>query len=543
MKRHLIIWAASAAAASLILTGGNPEAASAAETPYYGKEYSQPQQVLDLYPELEPQVMTPAFSRKGEAFTSQEEMEEYVDDLQKRTSHLTVKEIGKSESGRSILGLYFSKDKKIYPSSLSRKPTVWLQGQIHGNEPAAGEAVLAMAKKLSGKFGNDVLDHINVIIVPRVNPDGSYLFSRQLKNGLDGNRDHVKLESRELQAIHSEFNKFMPEVVIDAHEYGAGQEFSKLGLLKYHDVLLLSGKNLNIPERIRNISDELYIEDTEEALDQQGFSNEPYYTAVLSSSNEIELEEGSTEARIGRNSFGLSPAISFLVETRGIGIGRENFTRRVAAQIATHENLIKTTADNARKVKVQVAGERLKLVKKGLLPNDRDKIVIDSENTAVQGKTLEMIDIEEGRVKEVPVKYKSASDAKATLVRERPTAYILEPGQEEAAKKLRNQGLKSFTLRKDKTLPLEVFTVSNKKEDRLYEGIQLHEISAEISKQKRTLKKGSIIFLTAQPQSNLLSLSLEPESVDSYESFGFIPSEKGKQLPVYRYMEDLRQLK
>ncbi|MGD6840809.1 M14 family metallopeptidase, partial [Bacillus thuringiensis] len=49
-----------------------------AETPYYGKTYSQPDQVRHLYPELPITDNTPAFSREGEAFTSQEEMLSYI---------------------------------------------------------------------------------------------------------------------------------------------------------------------------------------------------------------------------------------------------------------------------------------------------------------------------------------------------------------------------------------------------------------------------------------------------------------------------------
>ncbi|AZB44805.1 peptidase M14 [Bacillus sp. FJAT-42376] len=514
-----------------------------AVTPYYGKEFSQPKQVMDLYPEPKPEVLTPAFGREGDAFTSQEELEDFVAGLRKETNHLSVKKIGESQTGLSILGLYFSKDQRISPSAVSRKPTVWLQGQIHGNEPAAGEAVLALAKKLSGKLGDEVLDRINVIIIPRVNPDGSYQFKRQLANGMDGNRDHVKLESKEVQAIHEEFSRYMPEVVIDAHEYSVGQEFTKLGLLKYHDLLLLSGKNLNIPRNIRKLSDDLYVKDTEAVLDKKGFSNEPYYTSKISKDGKIELEEGSTEARIGRNAFGLSPAVSFLVETRGIGIGRENFARRTAAQIAAHENIIRLTAEHAGKIKLQVAKERLKLIQKGLTPNDKDEIVINSENQTVEGKTLKMVDVSAGKVKDVPVLYKSASQAKAVMTRERPTAYIIEPGHEKAAAKLRNQGLKSFTLKRDKTLPLETFVVTHKSRTEEYEGIELNEIKAAVKEESVTVPKGSVVFLTSQPQTNLLSLSLEPESVDSFESFGFIPSEVGERLPVYRFMDNIKTLK
>ncbi|WP_445662590.1 hypothetical protein [Cytobacillus sp. FSL H8-0458] len=45
----------------------------------------------------------------------------------------------------------------------------------------------------------------------------------------------------------------------------------------------------------------------------------------------------------------------------------------------------------------------------------------------------------------------------------------------------------------------------------------------------------NLFILTAQPQTNPLSLSLEPASVDSYTTFGYIPYEVGKELPIYRF--------
>ena len=57
-------------------------------------------------------------------------------------------------------------------------------------------------------FGKDVLNKVNIVIVPRINPDGSYAFKRQLANNLDGNRDYIKLESPEVQSVRAEFNRF-----------------------------------------------------------------------------------------------------------------------------------------------------------------------------------------------------------------------------------------------------------------------------------------------------------------------------------------------
>ncbi|KAF0817754.1 hypothetical protein KIS4809_3272 [Bacillus sp. ZZV12-4809] len=513
-----------------------------AETPYYGKTYSQPEQVRHLFPAIEVKDNTPAFAREGEAFTSQEEMMSYIKQLEAKSPFLTVKTIGTSQEGRDIPALYFTKDKKIKPGYLSKKPIVWVQSQIHGNEPASGESILALANRLTGDLGKEILDDINVIVIPRVNPDGSFDFKRQLANGLDGNRDHIKLESPEVQAIHDEFNKYSPEVVIDAHEYSvyssAFDQVGEQGALKYHDILIQSGRNLNIPEKIRQTSDSLFVEPAMEELESKGISAKIYYTAGLDDQGEIEIIEGSTEPRIGRNSFGLQPAFSFLVESRGIGIGREDFERRVNAQIATHESILKQTASHARQIKNLVAFERLNLIKKGLLPNDNDPIIIDSENKELENETLEMVDIATGTVQDIPVNYLSATDAEPTLVRDRPTAYLIKPGHEDIAEKLKAQGIQGFKLPKNVKLPAEGFTVTSKEGAGKYEGRELVEVETELTKKDITFPKGSYVFLTAQPQTNLLSLSLEPESVDSYTTFGYIPSEVGQELPVYRFTID-----
>ncbi|MDM5297199.1 M14 family metallocarboxypeptidase [Bacillus pumilus] len=509
-------------------------ASANADTPYYGKSYEQPASVKKRYPEPHETFGTPAFEKKGEAFTTQEELQDFLHDIVRKSPYATQKQIGTSIDGRSIPALYFTKDRHISP--LSKKPTIWLQAQIHGNEPASGESALVIAKRLAGDEGERVLNHVNIIIVPRINPDGSYAFDRRLASGSDGNRDHMTLESPELTALHQEFNRYSPEVVIDAHEYDVGQkqfaDIGSSGALKYHDLLILSGKNLNIPESIRLTSNELYVNGVRETLTKKGFSNDLYYTNTRGEDGKIDLYEGGTDARIGRNAFGLSPALSFLVESRGIGIGREDFARRVAAQVTTHEKIIDTTVKHAKQVKQQVVAERLKLVKKGLQTNDDDQVVIQDAFQAPVHDSLEMVEIEKGQVVHVPVRFHSASDAVPVLTRERPTAYIILPGHEGVEKKLNTLGVKSVTLTVGVKLPVQAYQVT-KREEKSQTDIQLETTFIE---KKRQLPKGSKVYVTAQPQNNLLSLALEPESKDSYMSSGFIASKVGDELPVYRFL-------
>ncbi|MFS0655865.1 M14 family metallopeptidase [Bacillus sp. 179-C3.3 HS] len=517
-----------------------PPVSAKTDTPYYGKSYEQPASVKKLYPEPDETFDTPAFQKKGKAFTTQEELQAFIHHIVRKSPYATQKQIGTSIDGRSIPALYFTKDHHISP--LSKKPTIWLQAQIHGNEPASGESALVIAQRLAGPEGERILQHVNIIIVPRINPDGSYAFQRVLANGMDGNRDHMRLESSELIALHQEFNRYSPEVVIDAHEYDVGQkQFAHMGssgTLKYHDLLILSGKNMNIPESIRLTSNELYVNGVREALTQHGFSHDLYYTSTIGNDGKIDLYEGGTDARIGRNALGLSPALSFLVESRGIGIGREDFARRVVAQVTTHETIIDKTIKHAKQIKQQVVMERLELVKKGLQTNDQDQVVIQDAFQAPVQDTLEMVDIEKGQTINVPVRFHSASEAVPVLTRERPTAYVILPGHEGVEQKLKTLGIKSVTLPAGVKVPVEAYQVT-KRVEKSKTDIQLE---TAVIKKKEQLPKGTKIYITAQPQTNLLSLALEPESKDSYMSSGIIASKVGDELPVYRFLHSQKTL-
>ena len=60
---------------------------------------------------------------------------------------------------------------------------IWLIGQQHGNEPAGGEAMLALAAALSSGELEPLLGRISVVIVPRGNPDGAAADRRVLASG------------------------------------------------------------------------------------------------------------------------------------------------------------------------------------------------------------------------------------------------------------------------------------------------------------------------------------------------------------------------
>ena len=84
-----------------------------------------------------------------------------------------------------------------------------------------------------------VLSRVNVLIIPRANPDGAENFTRDLANGINLNRDHLLLSTPESRAIASVLNQYQPDVVLDSHEYSvAGRWVEKFGALQRYDAML-----------------------------------------------------------------------------------------------------------------------------------------------------------------------------------------------------------------------------------------------------------------------------------------------------------------
>ncbi|QED49833.1 M14 family metallopeptidase [Cytobacillus dafuensis] len=514
-------------------------------TPYYGTgpSFVQPEYIAYLFPMPGMKFSTPGFEKGKTVFTSQEEMMSFLKNLSNKYKHVYLETIGKSLEGRDISLLIFTKDNPKKVKENKKKPLIWIQGQIHGNEPAAGESNLVVAQLLAeGKLG-DVLDKVNVVIVPRINPDGSYYFKRFNATNLDANRDYMKVEYPEVQAIHKAINEYRPEVVLDTHEYTVNpsvlKDYGEKGSITYYDVLITSGKNLNIPEQLRMASENLLLPDVMKELDKEKLTHNDYYTLSKNDKGKLVATEGTGEARIGRNALGLKNTLAYLIETRGINIGRADFERRVYAQMIAQTNFIKSTVANADRVKKIVNDARNEVIEKGKRVNDQDKIVIKSENKLIQDQTLDVVDLAKGERNAITIDWMDSTEAYATLERERPTAYIMPPAYHDIARKLEIIGVKVQKLDKPMILPVESYKVTdNKVSTTLENGHYTNQVTTEVTEKNKYFPKGSYVYTMAQPNANFIALALEPESVDSYITFNFIPVQKGDEIPVYRYMEE-----
>lgn len=134
-----------------------------------------------------------------------------------------------SEEGQTFPYIYLSTSPNAYDAhSNSSKLRVWLQGSVHGNEPAGDEAVLALlgAMDQDPTWAAGFLEKMDIVVLPRYNPDGNAYFQRTLATNFDPNRDHTKLARKQTRDIKKWFSTFAPHIAIDMHEYGGPTRYS-----------------------------------------------------------------------------------------------------------------------------------------------------------------------------------------------------------------------------------------------------------------------------------------------------------------------------
>ena len=506
------------------------------------RAYRQSEAVMRHYPDPAMRFETPGFAPGKTDFTSHAEMMDFVYALQKTHANLQVRIIGSSQEGRSIPMLVLSNSGLFAAADLIRlnRPIVFLQGLQHGNEPAGGEIMLALAKDLAGGPLKPLLDKVTVIIVPRCNPDGAHYFTRAPARGIDINRDHIKMDLPETIALHRAINEFQPEVFVDAHEFSVATRWlEKFKKILAYDLTSLYATNPNVPAALTALAESVYRRNIVRDVEGAGYSQFWYFTTSYNPEDK-KVAMGGTSPDIGRNTAGLQNAISFLIESRGVGIGRASYARRVHAHYVAIASVLNTTADNASRVMSTVRAARMAAAAPaGASGGD---IVVTSKNPLVMQK-LAMRDPDTGELSQVEVEWDDSLAAAPALVRKRPSAYIMPPAYADVARRLAYSGVEVRRLHAPLTLEVESYQVTDKRvATAYYEGRIRNSVTTEVVTKTIAFAAGSYVYAMTQPNSNVIASALEPEAPSSFVTFGIIPVDRkgvegaASEAPIYRLM-------
>lgn len=147
---------------------------------------------------------------------------------------LSYLEVGVTGENRPIIMLVASRGGASTPAALraTGRPTVLVQGGIHSGEIDGSDAGMMLLRDLTVGKRLDLLDRVNLLLIPVLNPDGHARSSpagrmnqrgpevtgwRTNARNLNLNRDYAKLDTPEVRAVVEVINEWNPDFYVDVH--------------------------------------------------------------------------------------------------------------------------------------------------------------------------------------------------------------------------------------------------------------------------------------------------------------------------------------
>jgi hypothetical protein len=466
--------------------------------------------------------ITPALKKKR-GYTNYTELINFINELKEsHPSVVSIQYIGESQKGYNIPVVH------IKTSNSSEKIKIWMQAGLHGNEPAGTEGLLYyMHSILNDVSYNKLLEGVDLLILPMANIDGYLKDNRYAANGLDLNRDQTKLMAPETRLIKKVFSDFNAHVGLDFHEYRPYRkdfaQLSDFGITSAYDTMFLYSGNLNVPENIRNYTNNVFVQNAREVMNIKNFRHREY-ASTGKYSREIHFTQGSSNARSSATNYALNNMISTLFEVRGVGLGKTSFKRRIEITLQLALSYTKTAVENTTAIK-----------------NEIQKAIADSKPVVVTSKrkvykdTIKAIDLDTESLIDLDVTIRDALQSSPVLERLKPNAYIIEASQIAILNKLKNLGIEMIPLIEDKLFTVEAYRISSYNEaSKVYEKMKLQKVKTEVTTIQKEFPSGTLLISMQQQRSNLLAEVLEPEAPNSFVSFGVLKTKLDDTLPIYR---------
>ena len=496
---------------------------------------AEPLAVAQRYPDPAVTYLTPSLATDRANFASHDEVMQFVRQMASANPSVRLEVIGKSQQGRDIPLLILTSAGVFQP----HKPTVLILGQQHGNEPAGGEAALAIAEQLA-TAQKDVLQQVNVLILPRSNPDGAQNFVRATASGLDVNRDHLLLQTPEASAIAATARRFAPQVVLDLHEFTVGDRWiDKFGAYAKYDALLQAATVGNMSASVADLALREFVGGARAALESQGLATFWYHTSSTDAKDRV-VSMGGVQPDTGRNVYGLRHAVSVLIETRGVGLGRAHFLRRVHTHVLAALAVVRSAAAQGSALvdAVRLAGETTAgAACKG------DMVVRASASPSRE--LLGMVDASTGADRTEPVEWRSALTLKVQESRARPCGYWLASTETDALQKLRDLGVEVVPLKQSKTVKVQSYKVLSEKGGQRQDARgaiaanrSIREVVVALDDGEVTLPAGSWYVPMRQALGALVAAALEPDSQNSFVANHVLSVEPAAILRVWSDLKE-----
>jgi len=216
---------------------------------------------------------------------------------------------------------------------------------------------------------------------------------------------------------------------------------------------------------------------------------------------------------------GMKNAVSFLIETRGVGIGRLHLKRRVHTHVVAISSVLRSAARQGdallalrRAADADVSAQAC-----------RGEAVIEAAATSTQRELL-MLDPHDGHDVAVPLVWDSALTLRVVKSRPRPCGYWLAADAEDAVRTLRELGVNVQRLSAGANLTAERWRETARSEGARQDvrgtiadaGSAVIRVQVALAPQPLAAPAGSYYVSLEQPLANLAVAALEPDTQNSF---------------------------
>ena len=476
-------------------------------------------------------VLSPLEKNNYQKVTSYEELTDFVKQLDEKSDLLKVETIGQSVQGRNLYAMKFSSSEFGRDKS---KIKVLFLAQQHGNEQSGKEGALLLAQNLLKPENQYLLDKIDFVLIPQVNPDGSEANKRRNGNDMDLNRNHLILTEPETQALHVFFDKYLFEVSMDVHEYSPyGGEWEKYGYRKNADVTLGATTNPNVSENIRTLSNNEVLPYVLKSLSLNNFSSFVYCPGGPPEQDYI--RHSTFDVNDGRQSLGIQNTLSFIQEgMNGTDMLLENIKHRSEGQMQGMRAMLEYVYLHKNEIKKLVSSSRKTLISGKSNP----QVSIQSEHVSNGQKlTLPLFSYSTDKDTVVIVKdyrpvVKTITDVK------KPAGYLIPKQNKELVEWVGNHAFITKDFKLQKGYKIEQYIVSSIDSIDFERDIIINPIVETKDFSGEIVASEYLFIPTNQMKRNLIVLALEPKSMlglATYKQYEHL-LKIGEPFPVLRLM-------
>lgn len=484
--------------------------------------------------------------------TGYDEVVQFVERAAALSDRVHATSFGTTVEGRSLPLVVVGDVPGARPASVMAvdRVRVWLQANIHGGEVCGKEALLMLLRDLVTGAHEDWLSSLILLIAPIYNADGNErmaldnrryqlgpvggMGTRRNAQGLDLNRDHMKLESPEARALVRAYADYDPHVVLDLHTTNGTQH-------AYH-LTYAPPLHPNTHPAIDALLREEWLPAVTDAVKvRDGWDFYHYGNVPRAEGAEPSWRTFDHRPRFNNNYVGLRNRIALISEAYAYA----PFEDRVAATLRFVEESLAFAHDHATRIAAliaeadaaPVAGRTLATRALPRRSAEPAEILLGRTEELTHPETGEpmrrRLDVVEPTLMGEYVAFEAVGDGLEVA----PASYYVPADLTPVVALLAAHGVAAERLEADTTVSAEQFVISGTSlSERLFEGRHERAVEGVWEASERTVPAGTLEVPVTPALGRLVFALLEPRSDDGIVNWNVLDERiaAGAVYPILR---------